>query len=172
MRAHRSINRRSKSISKITRNSSKWWIEVKNPSPTISNELLTNVLLTKNSFHYPFRPLFWSLTGQKKHSSRKGFKKFNKNCISSKKGETTSIECSVILKYQLEMVGINIRLLLINMATFMWIQFSTALFIDRCAHIWVIVIETWISDRARWLEGPHFAFIYYLQSSICSKTLF
>ena len=60
-------------------------------------------------------------------------------------------------------------------------DFYVNLFFDRfiyrpmCTHMCAhrsIVIETCVSDGARWLEGPHFAFIYSLQSSICSKTLF
>ena len=36
----------------------------------------------------------------------------------------------------------NLWFLLVMMTNFMWIYFSTALFIDRCAHIWVTLIKT------------------------------
>ena len=50
----------------------------------------------------------------------------------------------------------NFKLLWIIMTNFMWIYFSTALFIDRCAHIWVIKTINQLKWRSK--------ITYYLHS--------
>ena len=64
-----------------------------------------HLVLIKSSFYYPFRPLFWLQTSQKKQNGRKEVENVGKNCIWSIKVKTILLECSVMLNYQFEFVG-------------------------------------------------------------------
>ena len=57
------------------------------------------------TFLLSFSIAFWSQTGRKKQSSRKRVEKVDKSCIWSTKDKTILLECSVMLNYQLEIVG-------------------------------------------------------------------
>ena len=52
-----------------------------------------------------FSTAFWSKTGRKKQSGRKRVEKVDINCIWSIKDKTILLECSVMLNYQLKIVG-------------------------------------------------------------------
>ena len=52
-----------------------------------------------------FSTSFWSQTGRKKQSCQIWVKKVDKSCICWTKDKTILLECSVMLNYQLEIVG-------------------------------------------------------------------
>ena len=52
-----------------------------------------------------FSTAFSSKTGRKEQSGRKRVEKVDKNCIWSIKDKTILLECSVMLNYQLQIVG-------------------------------------------------------------------
>ena len=61
----------------------------------------------------------------------------------------------------------NLWLLLIIMTKFMWIYISTTLFIDRCAHIWVI---NSVMDLKKTYNGFDFAAILWTENKMAMET--
>ena len=59
----------------------------------------------QNRFYYPFRPLFDRRPVERNRVVKNGLKWSIKNCIWSIKDETILLERSVMLNYQLQIVG-------------------------------------------------------------------
>ena len=82
-------------------------MEVRNLSSTNSYRLLgitehpEDTAPIKNSFYYPFRPLF----DRRPVERNKVVENWSKSCIWSRMDKTILLKCLVTLNYQLEIVG-------------------------------------------------------------------